>query len=137
MTEQAIIKSVHLRAELIALREKYGYSLFRQEVVALERSRLQIDKASRVPRQKFKARDYKRLYHAQRGICPLCGLGMILPLHFPGGLEIDHKNPNEAEHFNEWDNLALTHSACNRKKSSKTLEERSKETGKTTMELLK
>jgi hypothetical protein len=133
---RSILRSVRCAGDLKAIREEYGYAIFDQAIRELNRERLQIDKASREPRQRFKPQVYKRLYHRQRGICPICHLGMILPLTFPGGLEIDHINPN-AEEFNDPKNLQVTHEICNRKKSSKSIEQQSKSSGRTFAEILR
>jgi hypothetical protein len=53
-----------------------------------------------------------------------------------GKIEIDHRDPNRKD-FNSDRNLQLTHKECNRKKSSKSLYELSKETGKTIREILR
>ena len=128
MTDTAsTIRSVQCRAELKALREEYGYGTFDAAIRELGRERLQTD--NRQPRRRFKPREYKRLYHIQRGICPLCNLGMIMPATFPGGLEIDHINPNR-EDFNDPSNLQLTHEKCNRQKAAKSIQAQSKSSGK-------
>jgi hypothetical protein len=41
-------------------------------------------------------------------------------------VEIDHKDPNQAEGFNDDVNLQLAHRACNRKKSSRSLYQQAK-----------
>jgi hypothetical protein len=133
---QTLTASARCHADLKAIQEEPGYSIFKDQATAIVRERLQVDRASREPRERFKPQLYKRLYHRQRGICPLCGLGMILPLTFPGGLEIDHINPN-AEDFNGISNLQVTHEICNRKKGAKSIQEQSKASGKPFTEILR
>jgi 5-methylcytosine-specific restriction endonuclease McrA len=122
------IRSVQCRAQLKALRDEYGYGIFDACIRELNRGRLQTDTRQR--RERFKPRIYKLLYHRQGGICLLCGLGMIMPKSFPGGLEIDHIDPNRQD-FNDPRNLQLAHESCNRKKGAKSVQEQSKCSGRT------
>ena len=51
-------------------------------------------------------------------------------------VEIDHKDPNRQEGFNDDDNLQLTHRTCNRRKSSRSLYQQAKKTNRSITELL-
>jgi hypothetical protein len=130
------IRSTQLRAALRSLRDQFGYSLFRETVKNLERERLQVDSSSREPRKRFKPGAYKLLYHRQRGICPLCSLGMVTPRVWPGELEIDHIDPNRDD-FGADSNLQLTHRTCNRKKGGKSILEQSKSSGRPFAEIVR
>jgi 5-methylcytosine-specific restriction endonuclease McrA len=66
-------------------------------------------------------------------VCPLCKEVMVL---LRGVIEIDHKDPNRQEGFNDDDNLQLTHRRCNRRKSSGSLYQQAKKMNRTIMELL-
>jgi hypothetical protein len=130
------IRSVQCLAELKALKEEYGYGIFDAAIRQMGRKRLQIDKNSRESRQRFRPRDYKRAYHRQRGICPICRLGMILPLTFPGGLAMDHIDPNRAD-FNHPSNLQVTHEICNKRKAAKSIQEQSKSSGRPFVDIIR
>ena len=119
--------------ELKAIREKYGYGVFYHDVKTLSRERLQID--NREKRVKFPKSTYAKLYKFQFGLCSICDQPMV-KLGSYRGLEIDRRNPNRQDGFNDWDNLGLAHEKCNRQKSSKSMEQMSKQNGKTTVEML-
>lgn len=68
---------------------------------------------------------YQKLYDQQGGKCPRCPEPLLIPARKN---EIDHRDPNRQD-FNHRDNLALMHPHCNKKKSSKSLLQQSKETG--------
>ena len=129
------IRSVQCRAKLLEIQTEFGYSLFREQATAIVRSRLQVDPAERQKRKHFTSAIYNRLYRRQRGICPICNLAMAKPNNFPGGLEVDHVNPNEPD-FNGINNLQLTHEKCNRQKGAKSIQEQSKANGKTFAEIV-
>ena len=114
-------------AILKAHRAEWGYDKFDDAIRHINRERLQT--STREPRHHFKPPDYKKLYRRQGGICALCRLAMVMPNHFPGGLEIDHINPNR-EDFNDPSNLQLTHEKCNRQKAAKSIQAQSKSSGK-------
>ena len=66
-------------------------------------------------------------------MCPLCNDAMLL---LRGQVEIDHKDPNRQEGFNDDDNLQLTHQSCNRRKSSRSIYEQAKKGGKSIIQCL-
>ncbi len=120
-----------LLSELRALRTKHGYGEFDFAVKKLMRERLQVE--GRAKRIKFPKSYYQKLFDFQMGLCPHCGKVLTIPATKN---EIDHKNPNEGEHFNDRFNLQLLHKSCNREKSSKSILQQSKETGRMSVELL-
>lgn len=119
-------------AKLKLIREEAGYSNFDQAVKKINRERLQ-DKDGRQKRKHFPWSKYESLYKKQRGICPWCGLGMML---IKQEIELDHKDPN-AEDFNADSNLQVLHSSCNRQKNSMSIADQAKHQGQTFAELLK
>src|SRR5712692_7786397 len=104
-----------LLAALEQLRASHGASAFRDAVRILNRERLH--GKEREPRKKFSWSMYRKLYHLQNGICPLCS--GVMPF-LKGKVEIDHRDPNRHD-FNSVQNLQLTHRDCNRRKSSKSI----------------
>jgi len=119
-----------LYSKLKALQSEYGYSEFFNTIKKISRERLQ--NTDRPARIKFPWSKYRKLYQKQGGVCNWCDKEMAL---IRGKVEIDHLNPN-AENFNDDSNLQLLHTNCNREKSSKSIQEVSKETGKTFVEQL-
>lgn len=119
-----------LYSKLKALQAEYGYSEFFNTIKKISKERLQND--NRPARIKFSWSKYRRLYTQQNGICSWCDDTMPL---IRGQIEIDHINPN-ASNFNDDSNLQVLHKHCNREKSSKSIQEVSKETGKTFVEQL-
>jgi 5-methylcytosine-specific restriction endonuclease McrA len=119
--------------ELRAIREKHGYSIFDHSIKALNRERLQTQ--TREKRIKFPTSTYSRLYQSQHGLCSICEMPMVKLAKYHT-LEIDHRDPNRRDGFNDWDNLGLAHEKCNREKSSKSMQQMSKETGRTTVQML-
>ena len=116
-------------ATLEALKAEWGYSRFDAAVRAINRKRLQ---GERAPRKKFPWSKYRKLYDRQRGICPECKL--LMPL-VRGHVEIDHFDPNEQD-FNNESNLRLTHTLCNRSKGAKSVLEQSKASGRTFTDMM-
>lgn len=119
--------------ELKSIRERYGYSEFDHAIKRINRERLQVE--GREKRVKFPKSMYAKLYKFQFGMCSICELPMV-KLGSYRGLEIDHRDPNRQDGFNDWDNLGLAHEKCNREKSSKSMLQMSKESGKTVTEML-
>lgn len=115
---------------LEGLQTRYGSSAFRAVLKRMNRRRL--TQHQREERKKFPWSKYRKFYGIQKGVCPLCN--EVMPF-LKGKIEIDHRDPNRKD-FNNDNNLQLTHKECNRKKSSKSLYEASKETGKTIREIL-
>jgi len=113
------------------LKAEFGDFAFRRALRIVGRRRL--ENRDREHRKRFGWPKYQSLYQRQRGVCPLCKEVMVL---FRGEVEIDHKNPNRQEGFNDDDNLQLTHRRCNRKKSSGSLYQQAKKMNRTIMELL-
>jgi hypothetical protein len=107
-----------------------GRSDFRLLMDKQKNAKLQT--TDRPERKKFPWGVYKRLYARQAGLCPWCGGAMIL---LKGKVELDHINPN-AEDFNNANNLQLLHAHCNREKSGMSIEQQSKHTGKSFVELI-
>jgi hypothetical protein len=107
-----------------------GRSDFRRLMDKQKNAKLQA--SDRPERKKFPWSLYKRLYERQAGLCPWCCGAMIL---LRGKVEIDHINPN-ADDYNGRDNLQLLHSHCNREKSGMSIEQQSKHTGKSFVELI-
>ena len=113
------------------LKTEFGDWTFRQAVESIRRRRL--DNHHRDHRKRFAWSKYQRLYRRQRGMCPLCNDAMLL---LRGQVEIDHKDPNRQEGFNDDDNLQLTHQSCNRRKSSRSIYEQAKKGGKSIIQCL-
>jgi hypothetical protein len=130
------IRSIQCRAKLLAIQQEFGYDHFRREATAIVKARLQVDKNERPKHEQFKPIEYRRLYHRQKGICPICNLGMVMPHHWPGNLHMDRINPNLIEGYNAPWNRQVTHKKCNESKGGKSIQEQSKKTGKGFMELL-
>lgn len=116
--------------ELKSLRTKYGTGEFDHSIKTLNRERL--ENYNRPKRISFKWSLYRKLYRKQFGLCGICEAEMAL---IKGKVSMDHKNPN-AEDFNDESNLQVTHVRCNLEKSSKSIPEQSKETGKPFTELV-
>ena len=118
-----------------AVRAKTGYSNWTHITQKLNRERLNIDKEERGARRRYRPAEYKKLYRRQHGICPICESEMAQPTNWPGNLAMDHLDVNSQD----WDsegNRQVTHSKCNQEKSSKSLNQMSKETGKTVADML-
>jgi len=109
---------------------KHGYSIYFKVQKDLMRRRVNPE---RDKREKFPPRLYQRLFDAQGGICPWCDKPLDIPAKRN---EIDHADPNE-QTFNKYSNLQLLHKHCNREKSSMSIQEQSKETGKPFTELIR
>jgi CRISPR/Cas system Type II protein with McrA/HNH and RuvC-like nuclease domain len=121
-----IVQSLDLAQTESALREirrLAGYANFDAVVKKLNRERIDPE---RVKRKRFPKSMYQRLYDKQQGVCPLCDNRLNIPATKN---EIDHISPGE-EQFNGVANLQLTHPMCNRKKSSKSVLQQSKESGR-------
>ena len=116
--------------KLLEIRRLAGTSNYDAAVKHINRKRLLSD--GREPRKKFSFATLKKLYHRQRGKCPLCRKDMAL---IRSELEIDHRDPNAAD-FNNESNLQVTHKKCNREKSSKSIMEQVKESGQTITEMV-
>jgi hypothetical protein len=116
---------------LDTFRMAIGLSDFRRLLEAMKNSKLQV--LDRPERKKFPWSVYKRLYERQGGLCPWCGGAMIL---LRGKVELDHRDPN-AEDFNGRNNLQLLHNSCNASKNAMSIEQQSKHSGKSFMELIK
>lgn len=117
------------------IRAKTGYSNWTHVTQKLNRERLNANKEERGARRRYRPAEYKRLYSRQRGICPLCDAEMARPDHWPGNLEMDHRDPN-AQDWDSESNRQVVHAKCNREKSAKSMHQMSKETGKTVREML-
>lgn len=115
---------------LRALKEKHGYADYDAAVRTINRERLLT--RNRGVRISWKWWEYKRLYLVQRGKCGICGDDMPL---IRGAIEMDHKDPNSKD-FEASSNRQVVHQRCNREKSSKSIQQQSKETGKGFTELL-
>jgi 5-methylcytosine-specific restriction endonuclease McrA len=105
------------------IRRIAGYANFDAVVKKLNRERIDPE---RVKRKRFPKSMYQRLYDKQQGICPLCDNRLNIPATKN---EVDHRNPEERD-FNHASNLQLTHPECNRRKSSASVLEQSKRSGK-------
>lgn len=124
-----------LEKELRRLRDEAGYGNFFYAVKKLVKERLQVDKEARGERRRYRPAEYKKLYHRQHGICPICESEMAMPKNWPGELEMDHIDPNSKD----WDaesNRQVTHAKCNQEKSSSSVQEQSRKTGKMFTEIL-
>ena len=112
--------------ELKALRVKHGTSQFDYAVKKLMRERID---SGRDKREKFPKSMYQKLFDTQKGICP----GYDTPPHpltIPAVKnEIDHIDPDRID-FNHRTNLQLLCVDCNRRKSSKSIAQQAKETGR-------
>ena len=127
----AATKDGALIEELRRLQQEYGLSRFKSALQALNRRRLEVDQ--REKRKRFAWSKYQVLYRKQRGICPLCNDAMLL---LRGEVEIDHKDPNRQEGFNDDVNLQLAHRRCNRTKSSRSLYQQARKGNRNIVELL-
>jgi len=116
---------------LSQLQIEYGLYHFQQALREIKRRRLEV--SSREKRKRFPWSKYQTLYHRQHGVCPLCK--ELMPL-VSGEIEIDHRDPNKVDGFNDDGNLQLTHKRCNRSKSSKTIYDLAKAKHKTVIECL-
>lgn len=123
-------------AILESFRADWGFDKFNAAVRVINRRRLQVYADARQARARYKPQEYRRLYHRQHGICPICGLGMIMPNLWPGELHMDHIDPNRMEGFNNRTNRQLTHRKCNASKGGKYLQQQSKENGKPFTQIL-
>jgi 5-methylcytosine-specific restriction endonuclease McrA len=124
-------KDTVLIEQLRQLQRQYGMFQFTLALQDLKRRRLEVEQ--RQKRKRFPWSKYQALYSSQKGICRLCR--RLMPL-LRGEVEIDHKDPNRQEGFNDDDNLQLTHRRCNRKKSSGSLYQQAKKMNRTIIELL-
>ena len=124
-------QDTELIEHLLELQRTYGMYKFRLAFKALNRRRLEL--AGRERRKRFSWPKYQALYKSQKGICGICR--RLMPL-LRGEVEIDHKDPNRQELFNDDDNLQLAHRTCNRKKSSRSLYVQAKRTGRSITEFL-
>jgi 5-methylcytosine-specific restriction endonuclease McrA len=124
-------KDTLLIEQLRELQRQYGLFRFKCALRDLKRRRLEI--SGREKRKRFPWSKYQALYRSQKGICRVCQ--RIMPL-LRGEVEIDHKDPNRQEGFNDDDNLQLTHRKCNRRKSSRSLYQQAKKTNRDIIELL-
>jgi 5-methylcytosine-specific restriction endonuclease McrA len=105
------------------IRTRSGYSRFEIAVKTLNRERVNPE---REKRQRFAPGVYRRLFDKQKGYCPECGDHLFVPAK---NNEVDHVDPNR-EDFNHATNLQLLHPDCNRRKSSKSIYEQSKHSGR-------
>lgn len=119
-------------ALLDAVEKQIGVSRYVAAVKAKNRRRLEVDVDQRQKRKTFPWSKYKRLYERQAGRCSICRKDMRL---IRGEVEIDHVNCNASD-FGAESNLKLAHKECNRSKSSKSMMEMSKSTGRTYTEML-
>lgn len=109
----------------------YGYSAVENEIKAWKRRRIPIDRPARV---KFPWSEYRRMYEAQKGICPLCQETMPL---IRGKIEMDHINPElTGEEFNARSNRQVVCSGCNKEKSAMTVAQQTKFYGKTMTQIV-
>ncbi|MGA3245831.1 MAG: HNH endonuclease signature motif containing protein [Bacteroidota bacterium] len=124
-------KDIVLIERLLELQRQYGLYRFKCALKDLNRRRLEID--GREKRKRFPWSKYQALYRSQKGICRVCR--ELMPL-LRGEVEIDHRDPNRQEGFNDDDNLQLTHRKCNRKKSSRSVYQQAKKSSRNIVELL-
>ena len=111
------------------IRSRAGYSIFDAVVKKLNRERVNPE---RQQRKRFPTSVYQRLYDKQGGDCRECGDRLFVPARKN---EIDHIDPNR-EDFNHPSNLQLLHPKCNREKSSKSVYEQSKASGRSFEEII-
>ena len=126
-----VAKESALIEALRRLQAEYGLSRFKSAIQRLNRQRL--DVSEREKRKRFAWSKYQVFYRKQRGICPLCDKAMLL---LRGEVEIDHKDPNRQEGFNDDANLQLAHRKCNRTKSSRSLFQEAKKRNRNIVEML-
>jgi hypothetical protein len=121
------------KAELRKLITTFGYSIFWRDVKELNRERVSKDRPERIKVSNTKK---AQMYRMQRGLCSICNKAMV---KMPGfqGLDVDHKDVHaQGLDYNADINLGLAHASCNRSKSSKSLEQMSKQGGKTFVQQL-
>jgi hypothetical protein len=124
------MKESNCKSALRELIASYGYSIFWRDVKELNRERVSKD---RPKREHFPKSMYQKLFDKQRGNCHVCNSTLDVPATLN---HIDHINPHEGETFNAFSNLQLLHRHCNLSKSSKSLEQMSKQDGKTFVQQL-
>jgi hypothetical protein len=116
--------------QLIEWDKTLGVSYVRDGIGRYARRKLHIE--GREKRQRFSRGMYQRLFDMQQGICPYCYQPLFVPARKN---HIDHRDPEATLTFNRPSNLQLLHPRCNEEKSSKSLIQQSKESGKTMKEL--
>ena len=121
-----------LKMELRALIGKYGYSRFWQDIKELNRERISKD---RPKREHFPKSTYQKLADRQKGFC-VCGCeeNLLVPATRN---HVDHFDPHETTTFNSLTNLRLLLPNHNLSKSSKSIEQLSKEGKGTTLAQIK
>lgn len=119
-----------LRISLEALLAKHGYGDFWYEIKSMNGKRLQ--NPGREKRKRIPDGIKKKLYIKQEGLCanPKCSKHCSVR-----ELEGDHIDPNRQD-FNSARNWQLLCKPCNGMKSAMSVEEWSKLTGQTTIEIL-
>jgi hypothetical protein len=117
--------------DLKALRIKYGTSEFDFSVKKLMRERVNSDRDKRI---KFPNSLYQKKFDRQGGICACgCGERLIVPAR---SNHMDHCDPNRTD-LNHSSNLQLMLPVHNLRKSSKPIQQQSKESGKPFTELIR
>lgn len=114
-------KDTVLIERLLELQRQFGLYRFKCALKDLNRRRLEID--GREKRKRFPWSKYQALYRSQKGICGVCR--ELMPL-LSREVEIDHKDPNREEGFNDDDNLQLKYRRCSRRKSCQWLYQQAK-----------
>ncbi len=126
MTEQA------LKRTLRDLQAQEGYSKFFRVVKELIRERVNPE---REKREKYSKSQRQKMFDRQKGICPICREPLNIPAYSSTN-EVDHIDPHR-EDFGHRSNLQLVHAdPCNSSKSSKSVPEQAKESGRTYTEIL-
>jgi hypothetical protein len=119
-----------LRQALEALRAKHGYGDFYLETRAMNKERIA---NARPKREKFPRATYQKLFDRQGGICACCDEQLLVPAKRN---HVDHFDCQEAVTFNAFTNLRLLLPSHNLAKSSKSIEQLSKERGETTLDMI-
>ena len=127
------MKGTSCYADLKQVQKDWGYSQYDHDVKKINRERVNPERGKKID---YTWAQVKHAYKKQRGICPVCQKEMALDRNKLHG---DHQNPNLTveEGLNSESNLRALHIVCNLKKSSKTIPQLSKETGRTYEDLLR
>lgn len=122
---------IDCKTEFYEWLKKHGYG--NCDLVIREWRRQRVN-PERDKRQRFPKSEYQRLFDSQKGFCACgCSEHLLVPAIKN---EIDHIDPNRQD-FNHRSNLQLLLPEHNRNKSSKSVLQQSKESGRTMQEIIK
>jgi hypothetical protein len=122
MTVEEVVEQIK------ALKREAGEFVFRAAMKKINRPR--VDEA-RGKKKLFPAHVLMAAAEKQGWVCPACGLDLPRKRYLMHG---DHVNPNRVNGLNDADNCQALHVKCNLKKSSKSMFEVSKTSGRTVLD---